>query len=127
MRLAHLVDTARRELESRRENYPQMIARAAIGREEAERDVLAWSLIATWLDTGAIGDMRHDLTVRDLERAAGRALERRRASCAKSPDHRGLAERRDAIEAIHDRLKHRADMIDDLNTRLRARAEREAA
>jgi hypothetical protein len=100
---AFFATAAEREVAAREKHYPAQITAGEIARDDAEADLAAWRVIAAMF---ADGSAESEQGWAPLELATSRALQRREAELAASPDNDRLRERRDAVWGIHERIVH---------------------
>jgi hypothetical protein len=89
------------EHEARVRHYPAQVEAGTLARDDAAADIAAWAAIVALL---AAGEVETDLGWGDLELAASRAMIRRSEAAEADPANPRLAERRDAVQAIHAKL-----------------------
>lgn len=124
-----LADFAAVERDTRANHYPRMVARGDLSADDANHDWRCWCGIATYFRAPW-----HQpefpywgLTWADLATAAAKALTRRQEACNADPANARLAERKDMVAAMADRLARTRDFYTRLNADLRAQAQARAA
>ncbi|QAY77895.1 hypothetical protein [Sphingosinicella sp. BN140058] len=120
----YLARVARREHDLRQEHYPAMVKAGTMTAEEAHEDCAAWRVVAELFTSGTSETKR---TWAELELATGKALQRREQACETAPGDKALADRRDAVWAMHERISWHRQTIMRINELSARRTDREAA